>query len=180
MSLRKPLFTAILSLSHDFATQYDKNQSAVDQWFTVLFMRKSRKDYDMKTNIIVVSCFDGSMDATDVFTDIIAERSKYTGVVPPFGYLKDHEQKGHLIIDEETAWIVRKIYDYAMENKGSGYICRRLEKEKFISILNLFRKSQVPTIQSAPPERQVLKKRQKAASNRKSNIFQQIGITQER
>ena len=59
-----------------------------------------------------------------------AKQGKYTGVVPPFGYLKDPEQKGHLIIDEETAWIVRKIYDYTMENKGSGYICRRLEKEK--------------------------------------------------
>ena len=55
-----------------------------------------------------------------------AKQGKYTGVVPPFGYLKDPKQKGHLIIDEETAWIVRKVYDYAMENKGSGYICRRL------------------------------------------------------
>lgn len=53
-----------------------KSQSAVDLWFTILFMCKSRKDYDMKTNIKVVSCFDGSVDATDVFTDIIAERIK--------------------------------------------------------------------------------------------------------
>ena len=30
----------------------------------------------MKSNIKVVSCFDGSVDATDVFTDIIAERIK--------------------------------------------------------------------------------------------------------
>lgn len=59
-----------------------------------------------------------------------AKQGKYTGVVPPFGYLKDPDSKGHLIIDEETAWVVRKIFDYAMENKGSGYICRRLEKEK--------------------------------------------------
>ena len=39
-------------------------------------MPMGRKDYDMKTNIKVVSCFDGSVDATDVFTDIIAERIK--------------------------------------------------------------------------------------------------------
>ena len=32
-----------------------------------------------------------------------AKQGKYTGVVPPFGYLKDPEQKGHLIIDQEKA-----------------------------------------------------------------------------
>ena len=51
-----------------------KKSIAADQWFTALFMPMGRKDYDMKTNIKVVSCFDGSVDATDVFTDIIAER----------------------------------------------------------------------------------------------------------
>ena len=59
-----------------------------------------------------------------------AKQGRYTGCVPPFGYLKDPDQKGHLIIDEETAWIVRKIFDYALENKGSGAIVRRLDKEK--------------------------------------------------
>ena len=53
-----------------------KKSIAADQWFTALLMPMGRKDYDMKTNIKVVSCFDGSMDATDVFTDIIAERIK--------------------------------------------------------------------------------------------------------
>ena len=47
-------------------------------------MPMGRKDYDMKTNIRVVSCFDGSMDATDVFTDIIAERIKGGNNIIPF------------------------------------------------------------------------------------------------
>lgn len=59
-----------------------------------------------------------------------AKQGKYTGVVPPFGYLKDPNNKGHLIVDGETAWVVRKIFDYAMESKGSNYIRRRLEREK--------------------------------------------------
>ena len=59
-----------------------------------------------------------------------AKQGKYTGVVPPFGYLKDPNNKGHLVIDGETAWVVRKIFDYAMEGKGSNYIRRRLEREK--------------------------------------------------
>ena len=85
MSLPKPLFTAILSFSHDYTIQYVKNyQSAVDQWFTALLIPMGRKEYDMKTNIKVVSCFDGSMDATDVFTDIIAERP-FNGVLRDSG-----------------------------------------------------------------------------------------------
>ena len=31
-----------------------------------------------------------------------AKQGRYTGVVPPFGCMKDPDQKGHLIIDEET------------------------------------------------------------------------------
>ncbi len=59
-----------------------------------------------------------------------AKQGKYTGVVPPFGYLKNPNNKGHLIVDGETAWVARKIFDYAMESKGSNYIRRRLEREK--------------------------------------------------
>ena len=59
-----------------------------------------------------------------------AKQGKYTGVVPPFGYLKDPEEKGHLIVDPETAWVVRKLFDYAMDGRGSNYIRRRLEDEK--------------------------------------------------
>ena len=38
-----------------------------------------------------------------------ATKGKFTGVVPPLGYQKDPEEKGHLLIDDETAPIVRKI-----------------------------------------------------------------------
>ena len=38
--------------------------------------------------------------------------------------------KDHLIVDPETAWIVRKIFDWAVEGHGSNYIRRRLEQEK--------------------------------------------------
>lgn len=37
-----------------------------------------------------------------------ATKGKFTGVVPPLGYQKDPEEKGHLLIDDETAPIVRK------------------------------------------------------------------------
>jgi len=59
-----------------------------------------------------------------------AKSGKFTGCLAPFGYRKDPEDKNHLLPDEETAWIVRKIYDYARNGHGPNYIRRRLEDEE--------------------------------------------------
>ena len=58
-----------------------------------------------------------------------AERTVYR-VSCPVGYRKDPEDKNHLLIDEETAPIVRLIFGYALNGHGPNYIRRRLEKEK--------------------------------------------------
>ena len=31
--------------------------------------------------------------------------------LPPLGYVKDPDKKGHLLIDPETRWIIEKIFD---------------------------------------------------------------------
>ncbi|MCD8154876.1 MAG: recombinase family protein, partial [Clostridiales bacterium] len=59
-----------------------------------------------------------------------ATRGDFTGCVAPFGYVKDPQCKNHLLIDEETAPIVRRIFDYALEGRGPGYIRRRLEMDE--------------------------------------------------
>ena len=59
-----------------------------------------------------------------------ANQGKFTGCLAPFGYKKDPEDKYHLIIDEDTAFAVRKIFDWAVEGHGSNYIRRRLEVER--------------------------------------------------
>ena len=51
---------------------------------------------------------------------------------PPYGYLEDPEQKGHWIIDPETAPIVKRIYDLAMQGKGPESIATILEKDKVL------------------------------------------------
>ena len=38
----------------------------------------------MKTNIKVVSCFDGNMEAVDFFTDMIVDRIREDGKIIPF------------------------------------------------------------------------------------------------
>lgn len=59
-----------------------------------------------------------------------ANQGKFTGCLAPIGYKKDPDDKYHLIPDPETAWIVRRIFDWAVEGHGSNYIRRRLEQEK--------------------------------------------------
>ena len=59
-----------------------------------------------------------------------AKCGKFTGCLAPFGYKKDPLDKNRLIIDEDTAWIIRKIYDYARNGSGPNYIRRKLEDEE--------------------------------------------------
>lgn len=61
---------------------------------------------------------------------VSAQKGRYTGTVAPLGYRKDPDQHGHLLIDEETAPIIRRIFDLAMQGHGPNYIRRRLEEEK--------------------------------------------------
>ncbi|MFI3238924.1 MAG: recombinase family protein [Lachnospiraceae bacterium] len=59
-----------------------------------------------------------------------AKSGKFTGCLAPFGYKKSPTDKNQLIIDEETAWIIKKIYEYARNGYGPNYIRRKLEDEE--------------------------------------------------
>jgi len=61
---------------------------------------------------------------------VSAQKGSFTGCVAPLGYRKDPDQHGHLLIDEETAPIIRHIFDMAMQGHGPNYIRRRLEEER--------------------------------------------------
>lgn len=54
---------------------------------------------------------------------------KYVGSNPPFGYTKAKHDCHQLIIDEETAQIVMRIFDLAFEGKNAPEIARLLNKE---------------------------------------------------
>ncbi len=56
-----------------------------------------------------------------------AHSGQFTGCLAPFGYKKDGQDKNHLVPDEDTAWIVELIFDYAREGYGPNYIRRKLE-----------------------------------------------------
>lgn len=52
--------------------------------------------------------------------------------VPVYGYKKDPENPKHLIIDEEAAPIVRRIYDMCLSGMGPAQIARQLSEEKIL------------------------------------------------
>ena len=50
--------------------------------------------------------------------------------VLPIGYRKDPEQVGHLLVDDETKWIVEKIYALAVQGAGASKITHILAAEQ--------------------------------------------------
>lgn len=48
----------------------------------------------------------------------------------PLGYKRDPEKKNALVIDEETKWIVEKIFDMAFHGAGASSITHKLIKEQ--------------------------------------------------
>ena len=54
----------------------------------------------------------------------------FTGSFAPYGYLKDPKDKYHLIIDEESAEIVREIFKKYANGQGATHICAYLNQKK--------------------------------------------------
>lgn len=52
-------------------------------------------------------------------TTELKKQGKFLAWSPPFGYMKDPDNKHNIIIDEKTAWIVRKVYDLALTGLAS-------------------------------------------------------------
>ena len=52
----------------------------------------------------------------------------FIGSFPPYGYKKDPEEKGHLIIDEEAAEVVREIFRLYISGSGRNKIARILNE----------------------------------------------------
>ena len=63
---------------------------------------------------------------------------KYMTTVAPYGYLKDENDNTHLVVDPETAPIVKQIYEMYYNGKGTNYIAKYLERNKIISPMEYF------------------------------------------
>ena len=58
------------------------------------------------------------------------ENGAHYGAYAPLGYRKDPEQVGHLVVDDETKWIVEKIFALAVQGKGPSRIANLLIAEQ--------------------------------------------------
>ncbi len=56
------------------------------------------------------------------------KEGQFVGARPPYGYLKNPDNCHHLIVDEETAPVVRQIFQWAYEKVSLNDITRRLNE----------------------------------------------------
>lgn len=61
---------------------------------------------------------------------IRALEGKFMGTTAPFGYMKDPQDKNHLIVDETTAPTVRLIFDLALQGLGTNRINKVLKERR--------------------------------------------------
>lgn len=61
-----------------------------------------------------------------------AERGERVGTVVPYGYKKDPDVKGHLLVNEDTAPVVRLIFSLCAEGKGPKVIANILRKKQIL------------------------------------------------
>lgn len=82
------------------------------------------------------------------------EAGAHYGAYAPVGYKKDPDKKGHLLIDDETRWIVEKIFSLALQGTGAAKITRILTTEKVptASWLNFQRYGTFANIYTDAPE----------------------------
>lgn len=59
-----------------------------------------------------------------------AKQGKFTGCVPPLGYKKSLTNHNQLEIDEDTSWIIEKIFTLANEGHGPLHISHALERDQ--------------------------------------------------
>ena len=76
------------------------------------------------------------MYSRDISKKVLAGRmtrsrqGKFCGGQPPLGLMRDPEEKGHLILDSDTAPTIRKIYDLALNGWGCMRIAKQLMEDK--------------------------------------------------
>ncbi len=76
------------------------------------------------------------MYSRDISKKVLAGRmtrsrqGKFGGGQPPLGLMRDPEERGHLILDPETAPTIRKIYDLALNGWGCMRIAKQLMEDK--------------------------------------------------
>ena len=62
-----------------------------------------------------------------------AMRGEYLGALDPYGYVRDPKDKHKLLVNEETAPIVKRIFEMCAGSMGSRSIVTTLNNEGVLS-----------------------------------------------
>ena len=60
------------------------------------------------------------------------ESGRYLSTIPPYGYMKNPDDKKQWIVDEPAVQIVKRIFGLCLEGCGPTQIARLLEKDKIL------------------------------------------------
>lgn len=93
-------------------------------------------EYNTSNEMIPIQCFFNEKHVRDTSkkmkASVYSKRSQgnFLGKTAPYGYIKDPNNKYKLLIDEEAAQVVRRIFDLFVSGKGISEISRILTDEK--------------------------------------------------
>ncbi|MCR5146460.1 MAG: recombinase family protein, partial [Clostridia bacterium] len=92
---------------------------------------KIQASNDSSTFIIACNDYYSKQNSIKIRTVLNEKRKKgkFIGSQPSYGYMRDPEDKGHLLPDPETAPIVKKIFEWRASGIGPTYIANRLNAE---------------------------------------------------
>ena len=92
---------------------------------------KNQASNDSSTFIIACNDYYSKQNSIKIRNVLNDKRKngKFIGSLPSFGYMRDTEDKGHLIPNPETASIVKKIFKWRVDGIGPTEIATRLNNE---------------------------------------------------
>lgn len=107
---------------------------AINDYYDSNSSYSSRKDTEVKFKNLINGIYPAI--CSENIKQVVrksAEAGKYMGSIPPYGYLFSENTKTALVIDKETAPIVRMIFDRRLAGAGYSDIARELEEKEIIS-----------------------------------------------
>lgn len=96
---------------------------------------KNQASNDSSTFIIACNDYYSKQNSIKIRNVLNNKRKdgKFIGSKPSFGYIRDPNDKGHLIIDPNTSFIVKEIFDLRANGIGPSEITTILNNKKYIT-----------------------------------------------
>ena len=93
---------------------------------------KEQASNDSSTFIIACNDYYSKQNSVKIRAVLNQKRlnGKFVGSLPSFGYMRDPEDKGHLIPNPETSWIVKEIFKLRANGVGPTEIANKLNDMK--------------------------------------------------